>query len=116
MLGFGQIIEEVGHTVESCAYNCGDNENLKHIFSEGGHLKNIIIVLKTEALIYGGKHHSGKHADKASYDADSTEHAVYSLAGEILLIVTHIGVDAGVVNDGERVDESVEVVEDYQRI
>lgn len=94
LLCLGQIVEEVGDEVERRADNCGDDEHVEHILSERSDFEHVVVVLKAEHLIDGREHHAGEHSDERADYADRAEHSVYALAGEILLIVTHVGVDA----------------------
>ena len=98
LLGLGQIVEEVGDEVERRADNCGDDEHVEHILPERSDFEHVVVVLKAEHLIDDREHHTGEHSDKRADYADGAEHSVDALAGEILLIVTHIGVDAGIVD------------------
>ena len=94
LLCLGQIVEDIWDEVERRADYCGDDEHVEHILSERSDFEHVVVVLKAEHLIDDREHHAGEHSDKRADYADGAEHSVDALAGEILLIVTHIGVYA----------------------
>ena len=111
-----QAVEEERNQVGNRA---GDGHQAQHheeIVADGGVKEDVVIGRYAHELIDVRNHESrGKRYGQAD-EPRRAEHEVHALAADVLLVILDLGVHDVVVDNRQRVDERVEVIEDEKQV